>query len=91
MTTSLPALVPFRDRVLVLSGLDNRTSMAQPGEGGAHHTRASATYLTGVHPKATDGVDIRASSRLNELPGVGVQGFQIATLSFVEQDVEGQC
>ncbi len=56
----LEPLTPFRDRMLVLSGLDNLQSMAQPGEGGAHHTRASATFLTGVHPKASNGIDIRA-------------------------------
>lgn len=61
LSPTLQPLSPFREHFLVLSGLDNRTSMAQPGEGGAHHTRASATYLTGVHPKATDGVDIRAA------------------------------
>ena len=59
-TRLLEPLTPFRDKALVLSGLDNLTSMALPGEGGAHHTRASATFLTGVHPKATDGIDVPA-------------------------------
>src|SRR5260370_2522956 len=66
-TPSLQPLAPFRDRVLVLSGLDNRTSMALPGEGGAHHTRASATYLTGVHPKATHGIAILAAGSVHQI------------------------
>jgi hypothetical protein len=52
---------------MVLSGLDNRQSMARPGEGGAHHTRASATFLTGVHPKATDGIDMRAGVSVDQM------------------------
>lgn len=67
ITPSLEPLRPYRDRLLVLSGLDNRQSMALPGEGGAHHTRASATYLTGVHPHATDGVDIRAGVSIDQV------------------------
>jgi len=67
LTPSLQPLAPFRDKVLVLSGLDNRQSMARPGEGGAHHTRASATFLTGVHPKATDGIDMRAGISADQI------------------------
>ena len=66
-TPTLEPLRSYRDRLLVLSGLDNRESMALPGEGGAHHTRASATYLTGVHPKATNGLDIRAAVSIDQV------------------------
>jgi hypothetical protein len=66
LTPSLEPLRPYRDQLLVMSGLDNRQSMAQPGEGGAHHTRASATYLTGVHPRATNGIDIRAGVSIDQ-------------------------
>ncbi len=67
MTPILEPLAPHRDRMLVLSGLDNLQSMAQPGEGGAHHTRATATFLTGVHPKATNGIDIRAGISVDQI------------------------
>src|SRR6266852_1659329 len=80
-TPILEPLTPFRDRMLVLSGLDNLTSMALPGEGGAHHTRASATFLTGVHPKATDGIDIRAGVSVDQIAAKEIgQQTQLSSL-----------
>ncbi len=38
---------------------------------------------------AEDGVHVRARGRLDELAGVGVEGFQVAALALVEDDVEG--
>jgi hypothetical protein len=89
-TPILEPLTPFRDRMLVLSGLDNLTSMAQPGEGGAHHTRASATFLTGVHPKATDGIDIRAGVSVDQIAAreMGKQ-TQMASLELALDPVFG--
>lgn len=47
----LEPLAPYRDRMLVLSGLSNRAGDALPGEGElAPHERAGGVYLTGVHP-----------------------------------------
>ncbi len=44
-------LAPFKDRFLVLSGLNQNAADALPGEGKfAPHERAGATFLTGVHP-----------------------------------------
>src|SRR5713226_6547047 len=60
LTPILQPLAPFRDRMLVLSGLDQKSANALPGEAGAFHTRAMAAYLTGVHPKQTEGPDIAA-------------------------------
>jgi hypothetical protein len=50
----LAPLAPHRDNVLVLSGLTQNTGRSL-GDGAGDHARASATYLTGVHPKKTDG------------------------------------
>ena len=48
----LKPLAPFRDRFLVLSGLNQNAADALPGEGrNAPHERAGATFLTGVHPR----------------------------------------
>src|SRR5258706_14779200 len=58
MSPILEPLAPFRDRLLVLSGLDQNQANAQPGEGGSFHSRTSASYLTGAHAKHTEGVDI---------------------------------
>jgi hypothetical protein len=50
MTPGLAPLAPFRDRVTLLSGLNITAADTRPGEGGSGHARASAAYLTGIHP-----------------------------------------
>src|ERR1700677_2227951 len=55
----LAPLAPHRENVIVLSGLAQNTRRPL-GEAEGDHARASATYLTGVHPKKTDGVGICA-------------------------------
>jgi len=67
MTPILEALTPFRDRLLVLSGLDSRQANGWPGEGGAYHSRASAAYLTGVHPKPTSGLDVHVGPSVDQI------------------------
>lgn len=58
-TPTLKPVEPFRDRMLVLSGLDQYNGQAL-GDGPGDHARAGATWLTGVHPKKTQGADILA-------------------------------
>ncbi len=58
----LPAILapldPFREDLLVLSGLAHNNGRAL-GDGPGDHARAAASYLTGVHPKKTSGADIK--------------------------------
>ncbi len=51
MTPSLEPLAAFRDQMMVVSGLNIKAADMRPGEGGSGHARASAAYLTGIHPK----------------------------------------
>src|SRR5262249_53921695 len=60
LTPLLEPLAPFRDQLLVLSGLSNTTADAIPGEGGGDHSRGQAAFLTGVHAKKTQGPDFQA-------------------------------
>lgn len=69
-TPTLKALEPFRERLLVLSGLAQVQGRAL-GDGAGDHARAGATWLTGVHPKKSE-VTIRA----------GISADQIAALEF---------
>lgn len=55
-----PLLEPvdnYRDRLLVLTGLAQRNGRAL-GDGPGDHARAAASYLTGAHPKKTEGLNI---------------------------------
>ncbi len=49
----LEPLAPFRDDLLVLSGLAQDGAFAH-GDGGGDHARSLACFLTGVHPLKTD-------------------------------------
>jgi len=63
---TMKPLEPFQARLLVLSNLAQVNGRAL-GDGGGEHARAGATWLTGVHPKKTQGVDIRAGVSADQL------------------------
>jgi hypothetical protein len=54
----LKPLEPFREDLLVLSGLAAENAKAL-GDGPGDHARAGACFLTGVHPRKTAGADIQ--------------------------------
>ena len=80
ITPTLQPLAPFRDRMLMISGLCSEEGIARPGEGAGDHARAAGAFLTGVHPKKTeglryqgrhfDGPDRRAGARRADTVGV---------------------
>jgi hypothetical protein len=67
LTSTLQPLAPFRDRLLIITGLANKPAYPAVGEGTGDHVRASATFLTGVHPKKTEGPDIRAGMSMDQI------------------------
>ncbi|HWD98913.1 MAG TPA: DUF1552 domain-containing protein, partial [Bryobacteraceae bacterium] len=70
-TPTMQALAPFRDKLVVMSNLAQINGRAL-GDGPGDHARAGATWLTGVHPKKTEGADIHA----------GISADQIAARQF---------
>jgi hypothetical protein len=66
LAPTMQALAPFRDRMLVLSGLAQASGRAL-GDGPGDHARAGATWLTGVHPKKTEGADIHAGVSVDQI------------------------
>jgi len=71
ITRTMKALEPFREQMLVLSGLAQINGRAL-GDGAGDHARAGATWLTGVHPAKTEGAGIHA----------GISADQIAAREF---------
>jgi len=65
MPTMKP-LEPFRDKMLVTSNLAQINGRAL-GDGAGDHARAGATWLTGVHPKKTEGADIHAGISADQI------------------------
>ena len=91
LSPTLEPLAAFRDRFLVLTGLNNSAGDALAGEGeSAPHERAGAVMLTGVHPKregiAGISVDQIAARELGK-------HTQLASLELAlhTNDVVGQC
>src|SRR4249920_1431368 len=70
-TPTMKALEPFREHLTVFTGLAQVQGRAL-GDGAGDHAREGATWLTGVHPKKTEGAGIRA----------GVSADQIAAREF---------
>ncbi|MGA2877910.1 MAG: DUF1552 domain-containing protein [Bryobacteraceae bacterium] len=69
----LAPLAPHRENVLVLSGLTQNAGRPL-GDGPGDHARASATYLTGVHPNKTDGAGIRAGISVDQVAASRIGG-----------------
>jgi hypothetical protein len=65
-TRILKPLEPYREKLMVLSGLTHNTGRAL-GDGPGDHARAAATFLTGVHPKKTAGADIHAGISVDQI------------------------
>ncbi len=65
-TPTMKALEPFRERLVVLSGLAQVNGRAL-GDGAGDHAREGATWLTGVHPKKTEGAGIRAGVSADQI------------------------
>jgi hypothetical protein len=63
----LQPLQPFRKRLAVISGLDNRPALALQGEPAGGHGRIGAAFLTGVHAKPTEGADFRAGVSIDQI------------------------
>jgi hypothetical protein len=57
----LAPLARFRDRVVVVTGLADRQAESL-GDGGGDHSRASGSYLTGVHVKRSDSMVLNGVS-----------------------------
>ncbi len=60
-TKTLKPVDAFRERMIVMSGLDHYNGQAL-GDGAGDHARASATLLTGARARKTAGSDIQVDA-----------------------------
>jgi Protein of unknown function (DUF1552) len=67
LTTTLQPLAQFRDRMLVLTGLDQQQSAGLAFEVGGDHPRACTAWLTGTHAKMTSGADLHAGTSVDQI------------------------
>ena len=89
----LKPLESFRDRTLVLTGLDNYPATDQ-GDSGGQHPRAAPAFMSSVHPKQTEGADVEAGTTVDQM--IAEQISRDSKLSSLEiavdrNDVVGAC
>src|SRR5215813_10563899 len=67
LTRTLEPLAAFKDRMVLISGLDNQQAAGLTGEIGGDHPRACTAWLTGTHAKMTSGADLRAGISVDQI------------------------
>ena len=87
-----PVLEPLkaqRDRVLVLSNLCHHQADSL-GDGGADHARSSPAFLSGVHPKRTEGEDVRAGMTIDQIAAQKIgQDTRYPSIEITTEDMTG--
>jgi hypothetical protein len=92
-TPILKPLEPFRDRLMVLSGLNSTPPPRQGGAVGVH-ARASTRFLTDTPPKSTNGSDLQAGISMDQMAARELgQHTQLASLELGLESTEsaGSC
>jgi hypothetical protein len=91
----LEPLAPFRDQLVVVSGMCNKEADPRPGEGDGDHSRAQAGFLTGAHAKKTgSGADLEAGISIDQIAAKQFgRNTQLASLELALEsyDLVGQC
>ena len=63
---TLAPLTPFKDQVVVPTGLAQRQAEAW-GDGNGEHSRGQTVWLSGVHPKRTEGADVENATTVDQI------------------------
>ena len=66
MPRTLSPLEPFADQVILPIGLSQKQAEAL-GDGNGEHSRAGTVWLSGVHPKETEGADVRNGTTADQI------------------------
>jgi len=66
--TALTSLEQYRDYLTIISNTDVREAEpTSPNEIGGDHFRSSAVFLTHMHPKQTEGSDVKVGTSLDQM------------------------
>jgi len=74
LPATLQPLAKVQGRINVISGLAHQHATAGP-DGAGDHARASATFLTGVRARKTQGADIRVGQSIDQFAAQQVGGL----------------
>ena len=67
LSTILQPLAPYKNRAIVISGIDNPIAEALEGEPRGGHGRIPAAFMSGTHCKPTLGGDFRAGTSIDQM------------------------
>ncbi len=90
----LEPLAPYRDQLVVLSGLANKPALALPGDPAGEHGRTGGAFLTGVHAKPTEGADVEAAVSMDQIAAAhfeDVTQLSSLQLGLEATDLAGAC
>lgn len=90
---TMKSLEPFRNHLNVFSGLAQNQGWSL-GSGGGDHARATATFLTGVHPYKTGGADFKLGISADQIVAKELSKYtQLASLELglESQPLAGTC
>jgi Protein of unknown function (DUF1552) len=93
MTPTLKGIEAYRDRMTVFTGLDNYPATDQ-GDVGGQHPRAAPAFMSGIHPKATEGADLQAGTTIDQIIAARIcQDTKLPSLETTVDriDVVGAC
>jgi hypothetical protein len=66
MSPTLSPLERHKDQVVVPTGLSQRQAESM-GDGNGEHSRGQTVWLSGVHPKRTEGADVEAGITVDQI------------------------
>ena len=94
LPTALLPMAPFREHMIVLTGLNSEEAKIRAGEAGGSHARGQSAWLTGVRARKTDGPDFRLGTSLDQIAaqhmGQATQ-FTSLELGIERSDIVGAC
>jgi len=73
LSRTLSPLEPFKNQVIVPIGLSQKQAEAL-GDGNGEHSRAGTVWLSGVHPKETEGADVRNGTTADQIAAQHIGG-----------------
>jgi hypothetical protein len=94
LTPPLEPLARLKDRMLLLTGIDNDVALQRPGDPRGGHGRMAPAFMCGVHAKPTQGADFRAGISIDQIAASHIGGdtqLPSLQLSLEPIDFSGSC
>ncbi len=91
LSRTLMPLAQHRDQVVVVSNLAHKLAGPfGPNDSGGDHGRSPSVFLNGVHPKRTEGEDVRAGTTVDQIAATHIgQDTPLPSLELATEDMTG--